>query len=282
MDKLNIFQKIVEVRKSITGFSKDTKSFGFDYVSGSQILSKIKAKMDEMQLLLIPSVDYSTVHWEKHNYVTAKGKESMDFIVTFKLTYTWINAEIPTETLVTEWLALGQQTDDISKAVGTALTYNERYYLLKILGLPTDEDDADSKEPTGGKKSEFTSNNITTKMLIDMAKEKGIAETEICKQYGASEIKYIKQDDKKKAYEELKKMGEEENKTIDHNKVEAIEVLAKKKGIIMVSICAAYNITKFEQMTFPVWREATEKLESRPDKKIVNKDEKAENILGGF
>jgi len=204
MEKLNLFQKIVEVRKSITGFSKDTKSYGFDYVSGSQILSKIKTKMDEMQLLLIPSVDYSTVHWEKHNYVTAKGKESMDFIVTFKLTYTWINAEIPTETLVTEWLALGQQTDDISKAVGTALTYNERYYLLKTLGLPTDEDDADKKEPTGGKKSEFNSNNVTTQMLIDMAKSKGYDETSICKKYNAKEVKFIKQDDKKLAYEGFK------------------------------------------------------------------------------
>ena len=40
---------------------------------------------------------------------------------------------------------MGQQTDDISKAVGTAMTYNERYFLLKFLGLPTDEDDADAK-----------------------------------------------------------------------------------------------------------------------------------------
>ncbi|MBZ9608668.1 ERF family protein [Clostridium estertheticum] len=212
MEKLNLFQKIVEVRKSITGFSKDSKSYGFDYVSGSQILSKIKSKMDEMQLLLIPSVDYSTVHWEKHNYVTSKGKESMDFIVTFKLTYTWINAEAPTETMVTEWLALGQQTDDISKAVGTALTYNERYYLLKTLGLPTDEDDADKKEPTYNKKSEFNSNSITTQMLVDMAKSKGFNEASICKKYNVSEVKFIKKDDKKLAYDGFKALPNNEVK----------------------------------------------------------------------
>ena len=205
MEKLNLFQKIVEVRKTITGFSKDTQSFGFKYVSGSQILSKIKDKMDEMGLLLIPNVDYSTLHWEKHNYITAKGKESMDFIVTFKLTYTWINAETPAETLVTEWLALGQQTDDISKAVGTALTYNERYYLLKTLGLPTDEDDADSKEPTGTKGNKpYDSNTITTQMIIDMAKSKGYDEASICKKYNAKEVKFIKQNDKKLAYEGFK------------------------------------------------------------------------------
>ncbi|HEY5563895.1 MAG TPA: ERF family protein [Clostridiaceae bacterium] len=270
MEKLNLFQKIVEVRKSITGFSKDTKSYGFDYVSGSQVLSKIKVKMDEMGLLLIPSVDYSTVHWEKHNYITAKGKESMDFIVTFKLTYTWINAETPTEMLVTEWLALGQQTDDISKAVGTALSYNERYFLLKTFGLPTDEDDADNKEPTGTKndKHNFDSNNVTTKMLVDMAASKGYNEASLCKKYNAKEVKFIKQEDKKSAYENFKKMGNEksEEKLIDKNKIEAIKVLADKKGVKQAIICAAYNNTKFEQMTFEVWSEAMEKLGLRPDK----------------
>ena len=205
---MNLYQKIVEVRKSIKGFSKDTQSFGFKYVSGSQILSKIKDEMDKMQLLLIPSVDYTTLHWEKHNYTTDKGKEKMDFIVTFKLTYTWINAEEPSETLVTEWLALGQQTDDISKAVGTALTYNERYYLLKTLGLPTDEDDADIKEPVGASKSNkpFDANTITTQMLIEIAAAKGFNEEQICKKYKAKEAKFIKQADKKEAYENFKKL----------------------------------------------------------------------------
>ena len=36
----------------------------------------------------------------------------------------------------------GQQ-NDISKAFGSALTYSERYLLLKSLGAPTDEDDPD-------------------------------------------------------------------------------------------------------------------------------------------
>lgn len=206
---MNLYQKIVEVRKSVKSFSKDTQSFGFKYVSGSQILSKMKDKMDEMQLLLIPSIDYTTLHWEKHNYTTAKGKEVMDFIVTFKLTYTWINAEEPTETMATEWLALGQQTDDISKAVGTALTYNERYYLLKTLGLPTDEDDADIKEPVGasnGNKLPFDADAITTKMLLDMALSKGFNEEKVCKKYNIKEAKYIKQADKKEAYENFKKL----------------------------------------------------------------------------
>ena len=142
---MNIYQKIVEVRKSIEGFSKDKKSYGYEYVSGNQILRSIKSKMDELGLMLIPSVDYDTFKWEKHEYVTSKGKEALDFIVEAKMKYTWINAESPEEQIEVPWICVGQQTDDISKAMGTAMTYNERYFLLKFFGLPTDEDDADNK-----------------------------------------------------------------------------------------------------------------------------------------
>ena len=34
----------------------------------------------------------------------------------------------------------------ISKAHGTALTYAERYFLMKFFNIPTDEDDADAKQ----------------------------------------------------------------------------------------------------------------------------------------
>ena len=142
-EKMNIQQKIVEIKKSIHGFNRDTKGFGFEYVSGSQILRAIKGKMDELGVLLIPRVDYDTLHWEKHEYTTKKGEQKLDFIITMKMKYTWVNAEDPQDKIEIDWVCIGQQTDDIAKAVGTAMTYNERYFLLKFLGLPTDEDDAD-------------------------------------------------------------------------------------------------------------------------------------------
>ena len=142
---MNVYEKLVEIKKNIKGFNKDTKGFGFEYVSGSQVLRSVRDKMNELGVLLIPSVDYDTMSWEKHEYVTKKGEKKLDFIVTMKMNYTWVNAEDPNDKIVIPWVCMGQQTDDISKAVGTAMTYNERYFLLKFLGLPTDEDDADAK-----------------------------------------------------------------------------------------------------------------------------------------
>lgn len=184
-DKLNIQQKLVEVRKSIHGFNKDTKGFGFDYVSGSQILRAIKGKMDELGVLLIPRVDYDTLHWEKHEYTTKKGEKKLDFIITMKMKYTWVNAEDPQDKIEIDWVCIGQQTDDIAKAVGTAMTYNERYFLLKFLGLPTDEDDADfNKEAYYNKNNNKTHTlNIENKWTNKDTNTKILSEAQINRLY---------------------------------------------------------------------------------------------------
>jgi hypothetical protein len=144
--KLNIYQKLVEVRKSIGVFTKDTDSYGYSYVSGTQVLRKIQAKMDELQILLMPKVlnqSYSTF-----DYKDKKGNDKTDFIVTAEMNYVWVNAENPEETIEIPFPTFGQQ-DDISKAFGSGLTYSERYFLLKFFGIPTDGDDPDAKDTSG-------------------------------------------------------------------------------------------------------------------------------------
>lgn len=142
---MNLYQKIVEVRKVAKGFQKDGKGYNYKYVTGDQVLAKIRDKMNELNLLLIPSTKLGEHHL--HNYKTSKGKEVTDFIVSGEMSYTWINGDKPDEVFKVDWAYYGQM-DEISRAYGSALTYSERYFLLKCLGLPTDEDDPDNyKEP---------------------------------------------------------------------------------------------------------------------------------------
>ena len=46
---------IYDVKANIDGFTKDTKGYNFSYVSGSQILHRIRTKMIEHNLLLVPN-----------------------------------------------------------------------------------------------------------------------------------------------------------------------------------------------------------------------------------
>lgn len=142
-EELNLYQKIADVKANIDGFTKDTKGYNFSYVSGSQILHRIRTKMIEHNLLLVPST--SNEKWTTHTYKNKKGNEVIDFVVEMDLIYKWINADKPEEQLEINYHAYGQQSD-ISQAHGTALTYAERYFLMKFFNIPTDEDDADAKQ----------------------------------------------------------------------------------------------------------------------------------------
>lgn len=144
--KLNLYQKINEVKKVIKTFTKDKETEGYgsySYISGTQILSAIKEKMEELQLLLLP-VATEHQHTEIYNYKNNSNKDKTDFIVQGKIVYEWIDAENPVDRQKVDWQYYGQQ-NDISKAFGSGLTYSERYILLKSLGVPTDDEDPDAR-----------------------------------------------------------------------------------------------------------------------------------------
>jgi hypothetical protein len=178
---MNLHQKIVEVRKSIDGFTKDSKSFNYSYVSGTQVLSKIQEKMNELGILLVPKItdqSFQTYDYQVYNKNTKTMVDKTDFIVHGNMSYTWINAEEPSDILEIPFYYTGQQ-DDISKAFGSGLTYTERYFLLKFFNLPTDDADPDARDTTGrtsGNKSskasakqlDFIDNLIKKKETKDM------------------------------------------------------------------------------------------------------------------
>ncbi len=146
--ELNLFQKIADVKANIDGFTKDAKSYNYSYVSGSQVLHRIRNKMIENNLLLIPKTteeNYKQIQVTRFNQKAKREITVTEFVVEMKLTYIWINADKPEEQLEIPFYTVGQQ-DDVSKAHGTGLTYAERYFLMKFFNIPTDEDDADAKE----------------------------------------------------------------------------------------------------------------------------------------
>lgn len=145
---MNLHQKLVEIRKEIDSFTKDTKGFNYSYVSGSQVLSKIQKKMNELNVLLYPKMnrlEHSTFDYTTWNKTRKQMEEKTDFVISGEMTYVWQNADNPEETIEVSWGVFGQQ-DDISKAYGSGLTYSERYFLLKFFNAPTDDDDPDTRQ----------------------------------------------------------------------------------------------------------------------------------------
>lgn len=146
MEKLNLCQKLVEIRKCVPYLKKDTKGYNYTYVSGSSILTQIQDKMNELGVLLVPSVTGKNLHIDHYESTNSYGKTSTKEvrIVEADMVMTWIDAESG-DKLEVPWLCFGEQ-DDVSKAFGSGLTYSERYFLLKFFNAPTDDDDPDSRQ----------------------------------------------------------------------------------------------------------------------------------------
>lgn len=145
---MNIFEKLVEVRKAVEYLQKEANGPQFKYVSSSQVLGSLRTKMNELGLLLIPRV---TGHFVRESMVEQFGKDdnihpfkrTTTYFTELDMTMTWVNAEKPAETIECPWY--GQGVDIAGeKGVGKALTYAEKYFLLKQFNIPTDKDDPDS------------------------------------------------------------------------------------------------------------------------------------------
>lgn len=135
---MSIYQKILTIQKAIAGLTKDAEGNSGKYVSGNKILGPVRKQMDDLGLILIPEVENAS--FIRQDYSTKQGSKS-EMFCHLDLKFTWVDVDTG-ETLVNKWASSGMNQWD--KSLGSALTYGERYYLLKLFHVPTDKDDVDA------------------------------------------------------------------------------------------------------------------------------------------
>lgn len=139
-----IRQKLLEIQKAVRGLQKNAKAYNYEYVSGDKLLSFIRPKMDELGLLLMPEVLSTTQTPITYRTWDNKAKavvEKTEVLYLLDMRMTWIDSE-DGESMEQRWQASGMNAFD--KGYGSALTYGERYYLLKTFHIATDGDDVDA------------------------------------------------------------------------------------------------------------------------------------------
>ena len=132
-----LYKKLLELQKAVIGLTKDKKGNSYDYVSGDKLLSIVRPKMDELGLLLVTEVVDSNFHREDYN--TRTGTKS-EMFCSLKMRFTWVDTETG-DKLPCDWYSSGMNNWD--KSLGSAITYGERYFILKQLHIQTDKDDVD-------------------------------------------------------------------------------------------------------------------------------------------
>ena len=135
---MKLLEKLMQIRDELDYMQKDTAGYNYKYVSGFSMLSKIHDKMNKLNLLLYPEI--VSQECEAVNILTKNGQKT-EIVVKSLGNYIWVDTETGDE-LKVGWSFTGMQTD-ASQAVGSGLTYGERYFLLKFFNVPTDEADPD-------------------------------------------------------------------------------------------------------------------------------------------
>lgn len=140
---MNLYQKLVEIQKAVRSLKKDASASSYQYVSGSKVLDAVRERMDNLGVLLVQQVD--EIENTRIDYQVKSGSKS-ELLSKVMMTFTWIDAESG-EKLPVKFGANGMNNWD--KGLGSALTYAERYFLLKFFHIATDEDDVDALPPRG-------------------------------------------------------------------------------------------------------------------------------------
>ncbi len=139
---MSVVKKLHQVQAATRSLAANangqTGAATYKYVSGAKLLGIIRPKMDEVGLILTQEiVDITNTPM---TYPTKNGTKT-EMFTSIHLRFTWIDSE-DGSTLSNDFFANGMNAWD--KGLGSALTYGERYYLMKTFHIATDEDDVDA------------------------------------------------------------------------------------------------------------------------------------------
>ena len=150
-EEMNLYQKLAKIRKQVEVIRKNKKGFNYSYVSDDEILARVSVFLDKYGTSLIPNVSMGTLKVEPYTYKKTKVSKQGEIyeetvnevLVSADMTWTWVNNNKPEERINVDWVLVGQQAD-ASQALGSALTFTNRYFLLKFFNIATPDNDPDN------------------------------------------------------------------------------------------------------------------------------------------
>ena len=139
---MSVYKKMHQVQAATRSLAANaegqTGAAKYNYVSGAKLLGVIRPLMDKLGLILTQEV--VDIKNEPITYMTRNG-EKTEMFTTVQIRFTWVDVEDGSQ-VVNDFFANGMNAWD--KGLGSALTYAERYYLMKTFHIATDEDDVDA------------------------------------------------------------------------------------------------------------------------------------------
>ena len=145
---LNIYQKVAKIANGCGVMKKNKSGFNYKYTTEDEVLAAVTGLMKKYNVSLVPKITPNSLRVVPHSYTKYDKKEKKEVpvnevIVSADAVFSWINLDDISDRLDIPWIICGSQ-EDVSQAFGGALTYANRYFLLKSLQMATVEDDPDN------------------------------------------------------------------------------------------------------------------------------------------
>lgn len=138
---MSIYKKLHTIQSKVNGLGKDKQAQTYKYVTGDKVLGEIKPLMNELGLLLKQEI--LSIDNVRQDYATKNNPNKSEINSRVMMRFTWVDIDTGEKD---ENLFGANGQNDWDKGVGSALTYGERYFLLKFFHIATDEDDIDNPD----------------------------------------------------------------------------------------------------------------------------------------
>jgi hypothetical protein len=174
MSELNIYEKLLKITEELKKVKKNltvgSGSYGYKAVGEMDILNAVKPLEIQYGVYSYP-MDRKVITSE---ILTAKDKTK--FFMRVETTYRFVNVEKPSEFV--DQVSYGDGVDSLDKAPGKAMTYSDKYSLMKAYKIMTgdDPDQNHSKDTviTGKKPREDVSKMYERIIALKLSSEKTV------------------------------------------------------------------------------------------------------------
>jgi len=138
--KLNVFQRVNEIRKKVSYLKKDAKVQGYQAITHDAVTGAIREYLIDYGVVVVPNEMGSSMI--ETGTQTGSGTPWMRYEA--KYTIEFVNIDEPEQSIPINVTAHAMDTGD--KAPGKALSYATKMAMLKLFSIETGEDDEERPE----------------------------------------------------------------------------------------------------------------------------------------
>ena len=204
---MNIYEKMLAITNEIGTVAKNLEvgvgKSQYKAVGEADVLKAVKELEAKYNVYSYPSdrkvIDNSIMQTRKE--YNEQVTESNQLFMRIEVEYTFVNVEKPDEQI--KIISYGDGIDTQDKAPGKAMTYADKYALLKAYKIVTGEDPDQQHSPDTVKIGEQKINDVKVKALKQAFENKGLSAGQISNglnYFGYKNIEDIKENDYMKIY----------------------------------------------------------------------------------